>query len=593
MNNQEIAPSLTVEDTFYYRTLLDRRVKFLRKAIIMPGSYCECEQYKNHSCKQPGKHPVAKLETASSDPSRVDFRRSLALCGADSGIFVLDQDSKEAREWCKEQGFLTNTLEVTTSDPNKIHTYYLYPDFEVNNSQSQLFKGVDIRGHHGMAVAPGAVHENGRVYKCSNAVDLAPAPEPLLDALKNATTAKSSYGGFNHRSADKHESGLQAKEDLDYSKSESWWTLLHLKRHPEIPEGQRNKTIFDIASSMRYRGFSEEQILNSISYINDLACTPSLSYSELENIVSNVCERYDNKFQPTTIETYLLLDRFMEYFDSLEINGIGDCTDIQHMKELVNEGRTKSLLLSDGIAIPCAFTTREILLGIRKITVVKSQNRCISKGWIEKVKTSNLDRQWVSSLPSRLRITNSLILQFSALEGESVKGEDHRTILDNITYTGGSMDRSVYTYSLRDLHNIRYRANHLGKRKAEILFKTLRDGVQPSRKNFKDFGFKNQRSFDYHFKGTKPNDYRDGLVGMGLFEDNRGTYELVDNYVEVLYQLYEYSDQPKKEKKHLAEIKRRREIYYQIIQPEMVETAAKYEEENYLFLKLARPPTRA
>lgn len=100
-----------------------------------------------------------------------------------SGIFVVDLDSEEGTREFYKKGF-PRTPMVTTGKGQ--HIYFRYPDFPVKNSAGKLGPGIDVRGEGGYVLAPGSIHPNGRTYEwylTPAKVDIAPAPEWLLDAL--------------------------------------------------------------------------------------------------------------------------------------------------------------------------------------------------------------------------------------------------------------------------------------------------------------------------------------------------------------------------------------------------------------------------
>lgn len=100
--------------------------------------------------------------------------------GQISGVFVVDCDTEEAYEQVTEKG-IPDTLTVTTA--RGVHLYFAVPDFPVP-CRAGLLPGVDVRGNGGYVVAPPSTHPSGKRYQWLREVPPAPAPEWLLDLLK-------------------------------------------------------------------------------------------------------------------------------------------------------------------------------------------------------------------------------------------------------------------------------------------------------------------------------------------------------------------------------------------------------------------------
>lgn len=108
--------------------------------------------------------------------------------GTRSGFFVLDVDPKNGgdatlAEFEAEHGKMPDTYLVETGSGGR-HYYFSMPeDFEPNNSAGRLGPGLDIRGNGGQVVAPSSVSGEGS-YRVLSDTDPAPAPTPLLDAIR-------------------------------------------------------------------------------------------------------------------------------------------------------------------------------------------------------------------------------------------------------------------------------------------------------------------------------------------------------------------------------------------------------------------------
>jgi hypothetical protein len=153
--------------------------------------------FKLFPCLKASKHPVMKewQNQATSDLAKLEkwFRKYkqcnwALVCGADSGIFVLDVDGQVGLEsfWdlsASDRQF--DTLGVKTS--RGTHLYFTFPsDSTIKNSVSKIGKKLDIRSTSGYVLVPPSIHPNGTAYEWLGGREGQPivaAPNWLLTAL--------------------------------------------------------------------------------------------------------------------------------------------------------------------------------------------------------------------------------------------------------------------------------------------------------------------------------------------------------------------------------------------------------------------------
>jgi len=140
-----------------------------------------------------GKRPLCEWKKFQMERASLEQVREWAtrecnvgiVTGRISKIVVLDLDSEEAIAEAKRLG-LPHTSTVRTG--KGLHVYFRHPgSFDVRNAAG-VFPGADIRGDGGYVVAPGSVHENGKVYTWAlppGLYDFAPLPEWLFDRLNS------------------------------------------------------------------------------------------------------------------------------------------------------------------------------------------------------------------------------------------------------------------------------------------------------------------------------------------------------------------------------------------------------------------------
>lgn len=183
--------------------------------------------------------------------------------GEQSGLYVVDIDgSVGARNYERlttEYGSIRTATAVTGG--NGLHLYLAYPNgVKLPNTAGRIADHIDTRGEGGYIVAPPSTHVSGKLYNwLIPPSELAPQPIPhwLLDKLL-------------------HTNGTKTVEGIPDS----------------IEMGERNDTLFRVASRLRRDGLSVEEILAALTSINDSRCTPPLDNAEVERI-ANGAGRYD------------------------------------------------------------------------------------------------------------------------------------------------------------------------------------------------------------------------------------------------------------------------------------------------------------
>jgi hypothetical protein len=202
-----------------------------------PDGKCSCGRVE---CNSPGKHPRTNhgLKEATTDTARIQSwwtqwpNANIAIAtGRDSGLVVLDVDRPESLI-----GWQSDTLAVQTGKGQ--HFYFTLSGTGVKNSVCKLGDGLDLRGDGGYVVAPPSRHANGVTYTWLN-FDKEPQPAPA-------------------------------------------WLL---QSNP-IPQGQRNETLFRMASAMRGKGKHPDEIEAELHLAN-FRCVPPLSDEEVRKIAES------------------------------------------------------------------------------------------------------------------------------------------------------------------------------------------------------------------------------------------------------------------------------------------------------------------
>jgi len=183
-----------------------------------------------------------------------------------SGLLVVDVDDPESfKSLCAGRDLPVSTRQVTS--PGRMQLFFKMPkDISIGCSASKLAKGVDVRVNGGYTVVPPSIHpDTGRPYDWVEgfelpAVGLADAPGWLLAEIQSLSKESEAPAP------------LQANGD--------------------IPEGQRNDTLFRYGAALRAGGASREEVLSSIRDRNHARCKPPLDDAELIKIAESAV-RYD------------------------------------------------------------------------------------------------------------------------------------------------------------------------------------------------------------------------------------------------------------------------------------------------------------
>ena len=175
--------------------------------------------------------------------------------GEPSGIIVLDVDVQHGGAGTlarleQTHGTLPRTAEVLTGGGGK-HLLFRHPGRPVQNSAGKLGAGLDVRGDGGYIVAAPSVHESGRPYKWTRALEhgLADAPAWLLEDARERRNGGAPIGD-------------------------------------RIPEGKRRAAMLSVAGKLKRAGLTGDEILPTLRKLNE-RCDPPLDERELRSVALN------------------------------------------------------------------------------------------------------------------------------------------------------------------------------------------------------------------------------------------------------------------------------------------------------------------
>jgi hypothetical protein len=245
-------------------------------------SYCSCPNGRN--CPFIGKHPAvffkgldfSKKSTYKKMKSHWIERDNRFNIGFLTNDFaVIDVDFRHGGQYSLETleeiyGEFPRNLTVSTGNGFHIYLDSLMP----SKVKLLKFPGIDVRSKGGYVVAPGSQHRLRKFYEWQSLS----VPESLPDAFLNAVQKKPTESSV--------------KTDINKGDKLSDKSLNTFGSDYIIPDGERNDTLFRIASRERGRGRDYDEISRIIKSINAANCKPPLSENEVLHIAKNVSSRF-------------------------------------------------------------------------------------------------------------------------------------------------------------------------------------------------------------------------------------------------------------------------------------------------------------
>jgi Bifunctional DNA primase/polymerase, N-terminal/AAA domain/Bacterial regulatory proteins, gntR family len=168
-----------------------------------------------------------------------------------SGVVVLDADGPEGLE--SLTALRTPATTWLSRTGRGWHQWFKHPGVTIGN-RAGVRPHLDVRGDGGYVVAPPSRHPSGRRYEWLTPPDrggLAPLPDHVLALL----TAPTPIGGP--------------------------------PAGGEIPEGQRNDTLYRLTRSLMRRGLSAGAVHAAVAEENRARCRPALSDHEVRELVAH------------------------------------------------------------------------------------------------------------------------------------------------------------------------------------------------------------------------------------------------------------------------------------------------------------------
>jgi Bifunctional DNA primase/polymerase, N-terminal/Primase C terminal 1 (PriCT-1)/Protein of unknown function (DUF3987) len=238
---------------------------------------CSC---KKNNCSSIGKHPITKhgVKDATTDIKQIKEwfdkypKANIGIAtGKVSGLVCVDIDITPggfySLELLEEQYKLSENTLIQQTGGNGKHLFFKYPD-QINRikNKTDLYKGIDIRGDQGYAIAAPSLHKSGNYYVWEEDLfDDNPMIKDLPDFL------------------------LEKILESNPNKPEN-----RIVNNDKIQEGSRNQMLTSLAGTMRNKGMAEASIFAALKIENQSKCDPPLPNDEIQKIANSI-----SKYNPS------------------------------------------------------------------------------------------------------------------------------------------------------------------------------------------------------------------------------------------------------------------------------------------------------
>ncbi len=255
---------------------------------VNPDGSCTCDAGQN--CSSPGKHPRinwSKYQSERATPKKIRGWLKYwpnsnigIITGALSGIIVLDVDGPEGEKTLRDGNLRVPCTVTVKTGGGGWHYWFKHPGFECRNFAGKIGKTilhkVDFRGDGGQTATVPSSHRSGNFYEfilSPEETEIAPAPEWLLELIKQQSATAGSNGVSNKASINPEE-----------------WEVA-------IPQGQRNDQLTRRAGSLLAKKIPPSEVFTIIQAINEKHCSPPLPGKEVEVLVSSIAKADERKNQ--------------------------------------------------------------------------------------------------------------------------------------------------------------------------------------------------------------------------------------------------------------------------------------------------------
>lgn len=266
------------------------------------------------------------------------------VCGRVSGIFVLDCDSKTSCQWAKSAG-----LEPAVETPNGLHFYF---------------------SNGGSTIATAKLELKGTSFEFKGEKSLANFYGPGYTVLERGVNPEEVYS--------------LAELPLDFRACLTQPRMKPRHQTDVIYEGERNITLFRLASSLRRIGMASESIMAALCVENQAKCRPPLSEAEVGAIARSV-DRYEPEVSLTDIVKGLA--RVSVPASTMRVYSV-------ILDETINRNKAENWLAYSKLEAATGLPQNEVWRGLRRLR--ESRMVDVTKKGEQRLYTPTHPREWIT-----------------------------------------------------------------------------------------------------------------------------------------------------------------------------------------------------
>jgi hypothetical protein len=281
------------------------------------------------------------FKDATTDPGRVTALWTLyggekigMPTGEASGIFVVDVDRLEALGELDPELLQALRETLTIRTPSGGLHFYLNHVAGITNKRGTLPAGIDIRGEGGYVIAPPS-----EGYTVEHRAQVADAPEPLLEALRDEPRRKPSAAS----------QGRTGPESI----SDDGGPIL---------DGTRDEALTRIAGRLHDGTRDAAQIEDDLQAVNEARCIPPLPFGQVRKIARSIyryepCRPARREPNPETVQALGEIERALL---AGEHKGQSGKTSYSIAVAALKLARKYGTLVEDGVRV--AVSVRQLAL---------------------------------------------------------------------------------------------------------------------------------------------------------------------------------------------------------------------------------------
>lgn len=163
-----------------------------------------------------------------------------------------------------------------------------------------------------------------------------------------------------------------------------------------IPDGQRNETLFRLASSLQGKGLSEKAIVRAVEAENQEKCDPPLPEDEIERIVASVVNRYESGEDSNESSGFALTDL-----------GNAERFRTQHATRAIYNFTTKQWYLWDGARFQNDQKGQTIQLAGKTVRSISSEAKYCDKDTKKRILKHAENSEKASRIDAMLSLARS------------------------------------------------------------------------------------------------------------------------------------------------------------------------------------------